>query len=376
MTDLEFSPVQQQKQNSMTMIEQSRAVQEVQASLIIAKRFPRDLNTAYSRIIESCKRLSLANTAFYSYPRGGEVVSGPSIRLAEVIAQSYGNLDFGVREIERRIGASVAEAYCWDMETNTRQTKIFEVGHEIYTKKNGIKKLTDPRDIYEIVANNGARRLRACILGIIPADITEAAVNQCRQTISKGTGEPIADRIRKLVVAFKDIGVNQEMLEGRLNHKIDLTTVEEIVELTGIYTAIRDKQAKRQDFFEFIDDESQEDGKAAALRQKLNQSSEEKKTEPEIKPLTISDEIKENKKTLIKNETPVSASQLKQLLEKGELIGVKPSDLKSVNEQLWQISDSKQMKVYQFEILFDLICKAKTRDEFGFLISDYEGNVK
>jgi hypothetical protein len=89
--------------------------------------------------------------------------------------------------------------------------------------------------------------------------------------------------------------------------------------------------------------------------------------------------LKENKieePNKVKNETPVSIAQLKQLVEKGEMIGIKPSDFKSVNEQLWQISDTKQMKVYQFEILFDLVCKAKTRDEFGKLISEYEGSAK
>lgn len=272
MNELDFIPQQQENRlSALAQVEQSRAVQEVQASLVIAKRFPRDVNSTFTKIIESCKRITLAKSAFYSYPRGGEVISGPSIRLAEVIAQNYGNLDFGVREIERRNGVSIAEAYCWDLETNTKQTKIFEVNHELYTKK-GVKKLTDPRDIYEIVANNGARRLRACILGIIPADITEAAVMQCKQTLAKGGGEPITDRIRKLVVAFNDLGVNQEMLEKRLSHKIELTTVEEIVELTGIFTSLRDKQAKRSDFFDYIEeDEKEPTGKIADLKKKMQE---------------------------------------------------------------------------------------------------------
>lgn len=258
-------------------IEKSRAVQEVQAALIVAKRFPRDLNQAFTRIMESCKRLSLAQQALYKYPRGGEVVTGASIRLAEVLAQNYGNLDFGIRELERRNGVSIAESYCWDMETNVRQTKIFEVAHEVHSKK-GVRKLSDPRDIYEVVANSGARRLRACILGIIPKDITEAAENQCKATIAKGNGEPLADRIRKMIIAFKEIGVSQEMIEKRLGHSMDLTTPDEIVELTGIYTSIRDKQAKRNDFFDFPEEEPQ-DSKANELRSKLKlQDGPEKST--------------------------------------------------------------------------------------------------
>lgn len=74
-----------------------------------------------------------------------------------------------------------------------------------------------------------------------------------------------------------------------------------------------------------------------------------------------------------KNETAANASQLKMLIEKGELIGLKPSDFKSVNEQLWAITDTRLMKVWQFEVLFDLVCKAKSRDEFGKIITQYEG---
>ena len=259
MNENEFQPVES-KPTAQIQVEQTRAVQEVQSALVIAKKFPRDTNQAFTNIINSCKRISLAQGAMYQYPRGGEIVTGPSIRMAEVLAQNWGNLDFGVRELERRIdqsgkGVSIAESYCWDLETNTRQTKTFEVPHEMHTKK-GTKRLTDPRDIYELVANNGARRLRACILGIIPGDVVDAAVAQCRATVAKGTGEPIEDRIRKMLLGFKDLGVTQEMIEKKLGHEISLTTPEEIADLTAVFQSIRDKQAKRTDFFEF---ENQED---------------------------------------------------------------------------------------------------------------------
>lgn len=254
--------------SAIAEIERSRAIQEVQGAMIIAKRFPRDTTAAFSRIIEACKRPSLAKAALYSYPRGGETVTGASIRLAEVMAQNYGNLEFGIREIERQQGRSIAESYCWDLETNVKQSKIFEVPHEIYTKR-GTKKLTDPRDLYELVANMGARRLRACILGIIPADIREDAETRCKKTLADGGGEPIADRIKRMVLAFKDFGVTIEMLEKRLGHKIDLTIGEEIVDLQGIYNALKDKQAKRADFFDVNDTAQDPEGKAASLSEKL-----------------------------------------------------------------------------------------------------------
>lgn len=262
-----FLPVAKEIIGGTVQVEQSRAIQEVQAALIIAKKFPRDTTLAYTRIMDACKRPLLAEQAMYKYPRGGQVVTGPSIRLAETLAQNFGNLEFGVRELERLNGVSKAISYCWDKETNTRKVLEFEVAHEIEVGKKGEKRkkrLTDPRDIYELVANNGARRMRACILAIIPGDIVDAAVRACRQTVAKGGGEPIEDRIRKMVGAFKEIGVAQDMIEERLGHKIDLTTGEELADLVSIYTSIRDKQAKRGDFFNFPDDDVTDEARETA----------------------------------------------------------------------------------------------------------------
>ena len=86
--------------NTQTEMMISRQAQEVQAAMVIAKRFPRDEVESYNRIMQSCKRKSLAESAMYEYPRGGTKVTGPSIRLAEAMAQNWGNLDFGITELE------------------------------------------------------------------------------------------------------------------------------------------------------------------------------------------------------------------------------------------------------------------------------------
>src|ERR1700749_4984433 len=93
---------------------EARAIAEVQASYVIAKKFPRNQHESYMAIIESCKRPFFAEQAMYAYPRGGSLVTGPSIRLAECMAQAWGNLDCGIREISQSNGVSVAEAYAID----------------------------------------------------------------------------------------------------------------------------------------------------------------------------------------------------------------------------------------------------------------------
>lgn len=229
----------------------SRQAQEVQAAMIIAKRFPRDEYAAYNRIMTACTRKNLAESSTYEFPRGRDKVSGPSIRLAEVLAQNWGNIDFGVMELEQKAGESTAMSYAWDLETNVRQTKIFTVKHE--RKAGGsIVKLTDPRDIYELVANNGARRVRACILGIIPGDIVDKAVEKCQQTLLGDTTEPLQDRVKVVLAAFdKEYKVTIEQIEKHFGYKITAFTEMDLLKLKKIGSTIRDGMAKREDYFEF-----------------------------------------------------------------------------------------------------------------------------
>lgn len=234
---------------ALVQTESARAVAEVQAAYVIAKKFPRDENQAYMAIMNACKRPTLAEHSMYAYPKGGTMVTGASIRLAEALCQSWGNVDCGIRELSQDHGVSVAEAYAIDLQTNTRITKVFHVKHSRDTKRGKVT-LTDQREIYEMVANQGARRLRACILGVLPGDIVEAAVEQCKKTL-ESSDVPIKEQIRNMVKAFDEFGVKVEHIEKRLGHKLDATIPSEIVGLKAVYKSIKDGMADRSQFFDF-----------------------------------------------------------------------------------------------------------------------------
>lgn len=233
--------------NAIADASTAREVQEVQAMMTIAKRFPRDEKAALDRIINACTRKGLADSACYQYSRGGTDITGPSIRLAEAIAQAWGNLQFGVRELEQRNGESTVEAFAWDLETNTRQVKTFQVKHERHTKM-GAKALTDPRDIYELVANQGARRVRACILGVVPGDVVDVAVKQCDVTLN-ATVEVTPESIKKLIDVFAGFKVSKEQIEARIQRHIDAITPAQIVALRKIYNSLKDGMSKAGDWF-------------------------------------------------------------------------------------------------------------------------------
>lgn len=225
-----------------------REIAEVQAAMTIAKRFPRNQAKALDRILVACQRPTLAETALYSYAKGGTDIIGPSIRLAEVAAQQWGNIQFGIRELDQRAGESTVEAFAWDLETNTRQTKTFQVKHYRHTRQGGYN-LTDPRDIYEMVANQGARRLRACILGIIPGDIIEAAVGECESTL-KAKADISPDAVKKMVEVFAAFQVTKEMIEARIQRKLESITPAQIISLRKVYNSLKDGMSKPGDWFD------------------------------------------------------------------------------------------------------------------------------
>lgn len=279
----EFAPAQAQKTDVMTSTATNKEMEVVKAQIFMAKQFPRDQYTAMTRILEAVKRPSLAQAATYQYARAGSNITGPSIRLAEVAAQNWGNIDYGVRELERREGESVAQAYAWDLETNVRVEKTFTVSHKRDTKR-GSKELTADRDIYELVANNGARRLRAAIMEVIPGDIFEKAVAQATKTLEGQSETPLADRVARMLKAFdNDYNVTRDMVEKRIQRNVDAINEHQFGDLVRIFQSLKDGMGSVDDFFE-VEHKSEETND---LESKFTQKAQEgadhdtKPSEPE-----------------------------------------------------------------------------------------------
>ena len=230
-------------------IEAHRAITEAQGKLLLAKQFPRNYLQAYAKALEACKRKGFAEKAFFSYPRGRETVSGVTIRFAEEMARCYGNMDYGIKELSHEEGKSEMQAYAWDLETNTVSSQNFTVEH-IRETRQGNSRLTSQRDIYEKTANDGARRLRSRILAILPPDLVEDCIAECKKTLAGSNDMPLSDRIKQLVVYFCKKGVTQEMIEKRLGHKIEAMTPDEVADYIGIYNGINQKETTVSDWFE------------------------------------------------------------------------------------------------------------------------------
>ena len=239
--------------NVLQSAEEARAIQEVQAALTVAKRFPRDTTACIARIRAACRREGLAKVAFYSYTRG-KLVTGVTIRLMEVIAVNWGNIRFGLRELSQSPGVSEIEAFAWDVESNTMDSRVFKVQHARFSHEHGLRALTDPRDVYEHIANYGARRLRSCLEHVIPYDVIEAAKEQCLATLAGGEGadkkRSMVDRMRALIdVLARDYGVTAERVAAYFEHPLDQCTYDEFGHLHGLYNSLKDGESTVSDLF-------------------------------------------------------------------------------------------------------------------------------
>lgn len=226
----------------------ARATQEIQAALVIGQRNPRNEINCKARIIEACKRKGLAEVAEYEYSRGGSRIVGPTIDLLRAIANRWGNLLFGWDETDRREGESSVRCWAWDTQSNARAERTFVCRHWRDTQGGGYA-LNDERDIYELIANMAARRVRACLEEIIDSDIIADAVDQCRKTLKEGEKTPLKDRAVQMVTAFAEFGVTPAMIEARIGNKLEAVSENQLASLRRVFKGLKDGVGKREDYF-------------------------------------------------------------------------------------------------------------------------------
>lgn len=239
-----------------TAIEQSRAVAEVYAAVMVARQVPRQTQTALRVMEEACRTPELAAKAFYSYPRGRDdngkavTVNGASIHLARELARCWGNIQYNVAELRRDDdhGQSEMLAYAWDLESNTRPSTIFIVPHKRDTKK-GSQPLTDMRSIYESNANAGARRVRECIFAVLPIWFRERAENICRETLAKGGGKPMAERVANLLKWLETVNVTEQDAVRKVGRPSSEWTGVDLAELGIVLDSIKQGTVTRLEAF-------------------------------------------------------------------------------------------------------------------------------
>ena len=148
-------------QESLSLITKA----EIDVQISTAKAFPRSLKQFQDRAMSMATfSEEIAASCSYALPRGGKSLEGPSVRLAEIIVSSFGNIRSGARVIANDGKTITAQGICHDLETNNCVT--VEVKRRI-TDKNG---KTFNEDM-QVVTGNAACAIafRNAVFKVVPS---------------------------------------------------------------------------------------------------------------------------------------------------------------------------------------------------------------
>jgi len=216
---------------------ESREIAMVQARFAVAHTRGRDEPMCVARIAQLCETAELADDAEYCYTRGENEIRGASIVLATAIKNVWGHIDAGYEHLGSDVDSVLLRAYAIDYLTNDSHTVQFRVRHWRDTKSGGYA-VKSERDKYEIEANAAMRRVRACILNVIPRWVADGAVEVCRRTNERQAA--MGAKVEEVLRTAAKFGVNGAMIEGKFGKPRDKLDHADVAKLGSILRAIRD----------------------------------------------------------------------------------------------------------------------------------------
>jgi len=218
---------------------------ELDVTIVTSKKFPRDLEKSRSDILKyATASRETAENCFYSIPRAGKTIEGPSVRLAEIINYCWGNINSGVRVIGNDGQKITAQAVAFDTERNNRITQ--EVSRNIVGKDGK----TFTQDM-QIVTGNAAGSIawRNAIFRLIPNAVWIDIQDKIKKFIV-GDGKEMIKRRDSLLGKFNELGVKTEDVLKRLNlADVGSITPEIMIKLFGLLTAINEGSSSVEDAF-------------------------------------------------------------------------------------------------------------------------------
>jgi hypothetical protein len=216
---------------------QDKATIDVQVST--AKMYPRNIKRSTDNAIAIATMDSeTAATCTYSVPRGGKAITGPSVHLAKIIAQVWGNMRIEARVISTDATNVTCQAIAFDLESNVAIKT--EVKRSIMTRNGRMSE-----DMIVVTGNAGnSIALRNAIFAVIPKAVTDRVYKEAMRTIT-GDVSDTAKLLKKrkqvldgLMNAYKV--TEEEILSAIGKASAEHIGSDELVVLIGIGTAIKD----------------------------------------------------------------------------------------------------------------------------------------
>ena len=224
-------------QDMAVIYNQDKAVIDTQ--IATAKAYPRNMKRAVDNsVFIVTLDEETASTCSYSLPRGGKVVTGPTVHLAKILAQNWGNLRIEAKVIAIEKTTLSSQAIAFDLENNLA-IKV-EVKRSIMTK---IGRMND--DMITVTGNAAnAIAMRNAILNVIPKAVVDKVYNEAKNKITGNLSDDtkLAAKRKKVFDGFNSTyGVTEQEILGVIGKAaLEHITQDDLVVLIGIGQAIKD----------------------------------------------------------------------------------------------------------------------------------------
>ena len=221
---------------------------EIDQQISTAHAFPRSPAQARDRMIGlATLDEQMAEECIYAVPRGGKTIRGPSIRFAEIVLSSWGNVRCAARvSHEDRIERYVeAEAVVHDLETNVGY--VARARRRIELKKG--RKSVDP-DMIQLAGSAAISVARRnAILGAVPKPVWRKALDAVESVI-RGDVKTLIERRDNAVAYFNKAGVPTERILKALEvAHLDDITLDNLVDLNGMRAALKTGESTLDQLF-------------------------------------------------------------------------------------------------------------------------------
>lgn len=261
------SAIQVAPQNAITSAEataqaqSAREIARVQAKYALARRFPRDPMDFRVKLLHRCDDSAFAKVARYSVPRGGKPIEGPSIRFVEEAIRCFTNVDALTDVIADDAEKRILRVSITDLEANIEHAITITVPKTMERKKliEGERPISSRRNSFgdtvylypapddEVTVKQNAlvsKALRTQGLRILPGEVVAEAMAVCvalrRKEIEQ---DPDAER-KALADAFAALRVMPSQLAEYLGMDLAQASPADLLDLRGLYVAIRDGQIR------------------------------------------------------------------------------------------------------------------------------------
>lgn len=296
---------------SMSMV-QHLAKAEIDQQISTAHAFPRSLTKICQNVLSMVTlSQSAAEKCTYALPRGGKPITGPSIRLAEIVASQWGNCRVGARvvHVDRREMWVEAEGVFHDLESNTATTA--RVRRRISDRQGRLFS-----DDMIIVTGNAACSIakRNAILGGVPEAIWGESYEAAISTV-RGDVKTLVERRESTMKAMAAFGLTPDQVYASLGIDGEKDfTLDHITTMRATYSALKNDEITVEEILKTIDGDhgGRKVGSIASPKAKPKPKPEPKpkpveKPEPVEKPdpvRTVDEKLEESKPEPKEDETP------------------------------------------------------------------------